>query len=252
MLGPVTTAPIGTVTVEEHIPRNETRQPYRTRTAASELVVLAGASPQDLLDSFRAVTEDRRPLSVIARESQEKLAVRVLDRRLAAVATDTDELRRKTEQAVARVHNAPQTPFSTPDGTHYGAGSPGAGRIAFLFPGQGSQYVDMGADVAMHVPQARLLWDRLADVEMDNRPLHRVVFPGTAFSDEEREAQTGRLTATQWAQPAVAAHSMALLAVLDALGIRPDCVADHSLTALHAAESSATPPSCAWRGGEAS
>ena len=225
------------VAVEEYVPRNGGRRAYRTRTAPSELVVLVAAAPEDLLASCRDVTDDRRPLFLIARESQEKL-VSTRGRRLAIVAADADELRHKTEQAAARVRSAPETPFSTPDGMHYGVGPTGEGRIAFLFPGQGSQYPSMGADVAMHVPPARLLWDRLADIEMGDRPLHHVVFPASAFSDEERDAQAVRLTATEWAQPAVAAYSMALLAVLEAVGIRPGCVAGHSLgelSALHAA-----------------
>jgi polyketide-type polyunsaturated fatty acid synthase PfaA len=227
------------VAVEEYVPRDGGRRAYRTRTAPSELVVVAAASPQELLDRCRDAAEDRRPLFVLARESQEKLLRSpATDRRVVIVAAGADELRLKAEQATARVRRAPETPFGTPDGVHYGPGRGDVGRIAFLFPGQGSQYVGMGADVAMHVPQARQLWDRLAGVEMEDRPLHRIVFPAPAFGEEEQDAQNTLLTATEWAQPAVAAHSMALLAVLEAVGIRAGCVAGHSLgelSALHAA-----------------
>ncbi len=225
------------VAVEEYVPRGGGHRAYRTRTTPSELVVLTAASPEGLLDSGRHVVEDRRPLFLTARESQEK-PVPATGRRLAIVAADADELRHKMEQAFARLRSAPETPYSTPDGIHYGVDPTVHGRIAFLFPGQGSQYPGMGADVALHVSPAHLCWDRGADVEMGDRPLHQVVFPAAAFSDEERETQSARLTATEWAQPAVAAHSMALLAVLDAVGLRPDCVAGHSLgelSALHAA-----------------
>ena len=110
--------------------------------------------------------------------------------------------------------------------------------MGFLFPGQGSQYVGMGADVAMQVPQAQAVWDRATGLDLGDVPLHRVVFPPPAFTGDDRREQERRLTATEWAQPALAVHSAALLAVLSELGLRPDCVAGHSfgeLVALHAA-----------------
>ena len=112
------------------------------------------------------------------------------------------------------------------------------GRVAFLFPGQGSQYVGMGADVAMAIDAARAAWDRAAAHAFDGRGVHQVVFPAPAFTDEERDAQGRALTATEWAQPALGVQSAALLRVLSALGVRPDCVAGHSfgeVAALHAA-----------------
>src|SRR5205814_10559281 len=55
---------------------------------------------------------------------------------------------------------------------------------------------------------------------------------------EDRAAQQAALTATEWAQPAQAAQSLAQLALLDALKISPEAVAGHSfgeLVALHTA-----------------
>ncbi|KZM74935.1 hypothetical protein AWN90_23265 [Nocardia terpenica] len=65
-----------------------------------------------------------------------------------------------------------------------------------------------------------------------------MVFPPPVFTDADRDAQQARLTATEWAQPALAVHSLVLLDILRSLGLRPDCVAGHSfgeLVALHAA-----------------
>ncbi len=96
----------------------------------------------------------------------------------------------------------------------------------------------MGADLAVHLPLARAVWDGAARHEFGDLPLHRVVFPPPAFSDSSRADADARLTATQWAQPALAVHSTALLAVLASLGLEPDCMAGHSfgeLVALHAA-----------------
>ena len=64
------------------------------------------------------------------------------------------------------------------------------------------------------------------------------MFPAPVFTDEQRAAQERRLTDTRWAQPALAAHSLSLLALLESIGVEPDCAVGHSLgelVALHAA-----------------
>ncbi|MFF5897469.1 SDR family NAD(P)-dependent oxidoreductase [Streptomyces argenteolus] len=224
------------VTLEEYVPSAASggRSAWRTRTAPTELMLLSAPSAAALLE--RKLDGDR-PLADIARESQRDF--RATDPvRLAVVVSHEDDLSEKLEQAFTLIRRQPDTGFSTPTGVHYANGSPSVGRIGFLFPGQGAQYVGMGADVAMLSPAAQAVWDRLGAVELGDRGLHRVVFPPPAFSDEERTGQQALLTATEWAQPALAVHSLALLEVLRGLGLRPDCVAGHSfgeLVALHAA-----------------
>ncbi|MCB0137526.1 MAG: ACP S-malonyltransferase, partial [Caldilineaceae bacterium] len=103
------------------------------------------------------------------------------------------------------------------------------GKLAFLFPGQGSQYVGMGADLAMAFDESRAVWDEAADLEFEQGGrLHEVVFPQPVFSDDDRTAQEARLRATDWAQPAIGAMSVSLLALLAKLGISPDAVGGHS------------------------
>ena len=222
------------VTLEEYTPSGGGGAAWRARTAPTELVLFSGPSAAALPD--RRITGGR-PLAEIARESQREF--RASDPvRLAVVASDTDDLSDKVAQALAVIRRNPDQAFSTPTGIHYAAGDARVGRIGFLFPGQGAQYVGMGADLAMLSPAAQAVWDRLGTTEFGDRPLHRVVFPPPAFSDEERAGQQALLTETEWAQPALAVHSLALLDVLRGLGLRPDCVAGHSfgeLVALHAA-----------------
>ncbi|WP_250293801.1 type I polyketide synthase [Streptomyces atroolivaceus] len=224
------------VTLEEYAPPPESgaSAACRIRTAPTELVLLSAPSAAALLE--RRIDGDR-PLSDIARESQRNF--RAGDpARLAIVAAHGDDLSGKLEQAFALIGRQPDTGFSTPKGVHYATGEASVGRIAFLFPGQGAQYVGMGADVAMLSPAAQAVWDRLGTREFGHRELHRVVFPPPAFSDEGRAAQQRLLTETEWAQPALAVHSLALTEVLRGLGLRPDCVAGHSfgeLVALHVA-----------------
>jgi len=90
-------------------------------------------------------------------------------------------------------------------------------RIAFLFPGQGSQVVGMGLDLALHIEQARELFDLLDDTCL--KPLSRLCFEGPM---EE-------LTLTVNLQPAVTAVNLACLAALNRSQVRPAVCAGHSV-----------------------
>jgi len=89
--------------------------------------------------------------------------------------------------------------------------------IAFIFPGQGSQYVGMGVDVAEQYPEAAAVIEQ-ADTVL-----------GIELSRLMREGPAGELTATEVTQPALLTHSVAVLRVLQAQGLQPDVVAGHSL-----------------------
>jgi [acyl-carrier-protein] S-malonyltransferase len=88
-------------------------------------------------------------------------------------------------------------------------------KRAFIFPGQGSQYVGMGKDLAAALPEAKQLFER-AD-EVLGVPLSRICFEGP---EEE-------LRQTKNTQPAIFLHSLAVAAVLS--DRRADMAAGHSL-----------------------
>ena len=98
-----------------------------------------------------------------------------------------------------------------------------AGQIAFLFPGQGSQYVDMGRDVALTFPTVLRTFEQADAVlagELD-RPLSGYLFPPPAFTKEDRDAQQQALTETNVAQPALGAIGLAYHRLLLQLGVDP-------------------------------
>lgn len=92
-----------------------------------------------------------------------------------------------------------------------------AGSVAFQFPGQGSQAVGMGAELADAWPQARARFDEADDVL--GFELSRLCWEGP--EDE--------LRATENAQPALLTHGVAAAAVLASRGLTPAFAAGHSL-----------------------
>ncbi len=93
----------------------------------------------------------------------------------------------------------------------------GSPRIAFMFPGQGSQALGMGRGFAEVSPAARRRFAE-ADAAL-GLDLTRLCFEGPL----------DQLTLTANAQPAVLTASLVAAEALEAAGIRPDFVAGHSL-----------------------
>ena len=90
-------------------------------------------------------------------------------------------------------------------------------RIAFLFPGQGSQSIGMGRDIIAQFPDAKRIFEQVDEV--CNKPISKLVFEGPM---EE-------LTLTANLQPAITAVNLACLTALNQSGIRATVSAGHSL-----------------------
>ena len=110
------------------------------------------------------------------------------------------------------------------------------GKLALIFPGQGSQYPEMMAEVAALFPE---LGGSLAEADaVLGFPLSRAILPAGAYDDAAQKAAAAALTATDVAQPALGAVEAGLWSVLSGMGLAPDMAAGHSygeFVALHAA-----------------
>ncbi len=111
-------------------------------------------------------------------------------------------------------------------------------KTAFLFPGQGSQYVGMGRDLVCMFPEAlKLLEHANARFGPDRRLTDRI-YPVPPQNMQERQDQERSLRRTDIAQPAIGAISLAMAHVLKSFGVKPAMTCGHSfgeLTALCAA-----------------
>jgi malonyl CoA-acyl carrier protein transacylase/phosphopantetheinyl transferase len=154
--------------------------------------------------------------------------------RLAFVAATLAEAEERVASALERLSRPHCNRVNDPRGIYFCENPPRAegrdeGRCAFLFPGEGSQYAGMLADVCMWFPQVRDWFDRMDRAFIDHPRGYtpsQFVFP--LPGEAQQDAATDKLWQADGAVEAVFAASQAMLALLKNLKIQPDAVVGHS------------------------
>ena len=130
------------VTLEEY---TGTARKDTFRPAPTELFLVSGANLPDLIAAARQIThafDDAAGFQLLARASQRAFQPQA-HLRLAVVACDLADLRTKIDAAAVAIERDPAAEQQSPAGWYYSGvqASDTTGKLAFLFPGQGSQYV---------------------------------------------------------------------------------------------------------------
>jgi acyl transferase domain-containing protein/phosphopantetheinyl transferase len=106
------------------------------------------------------------------------------------------------------------------------------GRLAFLFPGEGSQYTNMLADLCMHFPEVRAwfdLIDRAFSTHKRNYLPSQVLFPPPRGKEHaSQELDDARLWQMDCGPEAVFTANQAMFTLLSQLHIQPHVVLGHS------------------------
>lgn len=153
--------------------------------------------------------------------------------RLAMVAGDTAELRTRLERAKERLADPSCRQIRDMVGIYY-ADEPLAaeGHVAYLFPGEGAQYLNMLADLHARFPDVREAIEAGDTLTLESQnghgPLSRFnLFPSHASAEERAQAEADiRLLFNSILSVLVA--DWAIERVLSRLAVRPAMVAGHS------------------------
>lgn len=200
---------------------------------AAELFLLAGETREQLVAAVRDLITQTE---LQASPSLRQLACETYGRlgsgkyRLAAVGTDAETLRSKLHSVIDRLGNPDVHRIRSRRGVFF-TDVPLEGKLAFLFPGENSQYANMLLDLAMSSPLIREFFDRLEGLFPGERDVpHRLLLfpPPVGLSESERRELESRLRRVDTGSESVFYADVALYKLLRSLGVQPDFIAGHS------------------------
>ncbi|NIR27877.1 MAG: acyltransferase domain-containing protein, partial [Gammaproteobacteria bacterium] len=199
----------------------------------TELVCVSAATRSGLLSRIERLTDyaARHPHAALA-DLAGALAAGPHDReRLVVIATDLDDLVDKLATVRHRLETTASSRIRSRAGIFYGP-SRAVGReakVAFLFPGQGSQFAGMGAELCVYMPAVRRWFDRLDATFDDGVPPSTLLFaPRTALAARAAREVENYLLSMEGGAQAGFVLNLAIHETLAGVGVRPDVLVGYS------------------------
>lgn len=196
----------------------------------TELLIFSGEERQEVIQLINQVQRQLADDTITLANLAYTLSTQVVGQhRLTIVAKDLNDLEKKLKTATEKLEE-PKDHWQTRTGIYYTSVSQTPQPLAFLFPGEGSQYSNMLADLCLYFPQVRQWFDFLDETfsERQNPPSSFIFPPPTSLTEAENQQANAQLFEMDLASEIVFTSSMALYELLSDFGIKSDFMLGHS------------------------
>lgn len=203
-------------------------------TFPTELFVFSAGTPEALASRADSVREElaARPSASLAGLAQQLAGEAPLGCRLAVIATDIEDLIAKLENAAGKIRDGKRKRLQNRSGIYFDLNATAPeGKVAFLFPGQGSQYQNMLADLCMVFPSFRHEFD-MSDSAFtgfwDVLPSQYAWPPPTCVRPETAKLLADKFLSIDVATETMFTAGIAMFRLLSAFGLKCDLMTGHS------------------------
>lgn len=229
------------IILEEYTNANEANAPSHLLHWETEVCILQAESRQSLIERTQQLEQFLEinpgvPLKDLAYTLNTALDEALY--RLAVVASSPEDFQQKLQHVLRRLSDPQCTQIKDIKGIYFFERPLSRdSKLAFLFPGEGSQYVGMLSDLCIHFPEVRACFDELDAAFIDRQRGYlpsQVIFPPPTFSKGGYSQVDNGIWQMEGAIVAVFTANKALFTLLTRLELQPDVIVGHSTGELSA------------------
>ncbi len=206
------------------------------------ILAFSGESKEELINQLPdiSIIDSWNELRFFAYDSCQRFKTNGAHRLTIVIEKSTQDKQKLITDIKKQLTSSSDVSWQRPDGAVYSS-EKNSDNLAFVFPGQGSQYTGMCRDLACQFPQFLNALEQANNIfkaATGKESLGDVLYPIPVFSKEDKKQQEETLRQTQNAQPAIGAVSIGALEVLNHFSVKPNAAIGHSygeLIALSAA-----------------
>ncbi|MFH0974431.1 MAG: SDR family NAD(P)-dependent oxidoreductase [Spirochaetota bacterium] len=202
-----------------------------------EAIIIGGSSWNDINDRLASLKKEITGSSITMRDLFKRFNMQSnsMDYRLGIAAFSLDEFLGKFNSVPEGFENIKRRMVLKNKGLFYGEHllekKKSLGKICFLFPGQGNQYINMFKDLYNKYKVFKDTFDEADRIMYDfmGKGISDLFFQNDDISGSDLEAAEEMVQPTEITQPAVLAVDYAMFKLLRSFGINPDVAVGHSL-----------------------